>query len=91
MSELPLLVGPGAGETERLILIGAPDGDGMVHLRAWTADDWAAPPRGRDERAERFLEWIDVQRKAGRTMNQSPSALRLWLRGEGEGSSRPAT
>jgi hypothetical protein len=91
MSELPLLIGPGAGETERLILIGAPDGKGMVHLRTWTADDWAAPPRARDERAEGLLAWTETQRRAGRTMNQSPSALRRWLRGEGTGSGSPST
>ena len=82
--EMPLLIGPGTGTSEMLILLGVPDTSGVLHVRSWTADDWSAPPRVRAERAETLLQWLESQVQAGRTMNQSLYAVRLWLRGEGE-------
>ena len=84
--ELPLLLGPSDSAPETLLLIGVPDATGVVHVRVWTAKDWSAPPRARAERAGAFLEWLETQGKAGRSMNQSLYALRLWLRGEGAGA-----
>jgi hypothetical protein len=81
--EMPLLIGPGTGTSEMLLLLGVPDTSGVVHVRSWTADDWSAPPRVRAERAETLLQWLESQVQAGRTMNQSPYAVRLWLRGAG--------
>jgi hypothetical protein len=80
--ELPLLLGAGAGAPESLLLIGAPDAAGVVHVRMWSAVDWSAPPKARAERAAAFLQWLESQSAAGRSMNQSLYALRLWLRGE---------
>ena len=51
--ELPVLLGASAGAPETLLLIGMPGGDGVVHVRVWSASDWSAPPRGRAERATR--------------------------------------
>jgi hypothetical protein len=68
---------------ETLMLIGAPDAAGVVHVRRWTADEWSAPPRTSAERADTLLKWLEVQERAGRTMNQSLYTVRLWLRGEG--------
>jgi hypothetical protein len=82
--ELPLLIGPGTGTAEMLLLLGTPDAGGVVHVRSWTADDWSAPPRARAERAETLLQWLESQVNAGRSMNQSLYAVRLWLRGEGD-------
>jgi hypothetical protein len=82
--EIPILIGTGTGTSEMLILLGAPDSSGVVHVRSWTADDWGAPPRVRAERAETLLQWLESQVQAGRSMNQSLYAVRLWLRGEGE-------
>ena len=81
--ELPLLIGPGRGTPESLMLLGAPDAGGVVHVRTWTADDWTAAPRTSAERADTLLKWLEVQESAGRTMNQSLYTVRLWLRGEG--------
>jgi hypothetical protein len=81
--ELPLLIGPGRGTPESLMLLGAPDASGVVHVRTWTADDWGSPPRSSAERADTLLKWLDVQQQAGRTMNQSLTTVSLWLRGEG--------
>jgi hypothetical protein len=80
--ELPLLMGPGPAMPETLMLIGAPDAAGVVHVRRWTADEWSAPPRASAERADTLLKWLEVQQRAGRTMNQSFATVRLWLRGE---------
>src|SRR5258705_13866536 len=81
--EMPLLLGANANAPEMLLLIGAPDTDDVVHVRVWSANDWSAPPRARAERAGAFLLWLEEQSKAGRSVNQSLYALRLWLRGEG--------
>lgn len=81
--ELPLLIGAGPGMPETLMLIGAPGAEGVVHVRTWSADDWSSPPRTSAERADTLLAWLDVQFRAGRTMNQSLTSVRLWLRGEG--------
>lgn len=81
--ELPLLIGPGPGTPEALMLLGAPDPQGVVHVRTWTADDWGAAPRTSAERADTLLKWLEVQERVGRTMNQSLYTVRLWLRGEG--------
>ena len=81
--ELPLLLGANANAPEMLLLIGAPDAQDVVHVRVWSAQDWSAPPRARAERAGAFLKWLEEQGAAGRSMNQSIYALRLWLRGEG--------
>ncbi len=82
--ELPVLIGAGAGAPETLLLIGAPGDDGVVHVRVWSASDWSAPPRARAERATSLLQWLEDQSAAGRSMNQSLYALRLWLRREGK-------
>ena len=81
--ELPLLLGRHGDLAETLLLIGVPDHSGIVHVRGWSAEDWSAPPGTRAERATALLEWVERQVAAGRTMNQSLYAVRLWLRGEG--------
>jgi hypothetical protein len=81
--EMPVLLGAIAGAPETLLLIGVPGDDGVVHVRVWSASDWSAPPRGRAERATALLQWLEEQSAAGRSMNQSLYALRLWLRREG--------
>jgi hypothetical protein len=81
--ELPLLLGPGGSAPETLFLIGVPGDDDVVHVRVWSAADWSAPPKVRAERASALLKWLEAQGAAGRTMNQSLYALRLWLRREG--------
>lgn len=77
-----MLLGAHNGAHESLMLIGAPDG-GVVHVRAWSAEDWSAPPRVSAERGAVLLDWIESQVKGGRSANQSMYAVRLWLRGEG--------
>lgn len=81
--ELPLLLGHHGDLAEALLLVGVPDGAGVVHVRGWSAEDWSAPPGARAERANTLLAWLERQVAGGRTMNQSLYAVRLWLRDEG--------
>jgi hypothetical protein len=81
--ELPLLMGAARGEPERLMLIGAPDGRGMVRVRAWSSEDWGAMPAAREEARDRLLEWIEARARAGHSLNQSLDTVRAWLRGTG--------
>ena len=81
--ELPLLLGRHGDQAETLLLIGVPDGTGIVHVRGWSAEDWSAPPGARAERSVSLLEWLEKQVSSGRPMNQSLYAVRLWLKGEG--------
>jgi hypothetical protein len=53
--ELPLLLGRNGDLAEALLLIGAPDGAGIVHVRGWSAEDWSAPAGSRAERASTLL------------------------------------
>ena len=85
--EFPLLLGRKGDLAEALLLIGAPDASGIVHVRGWSAEDWSAPPGSRAERASTLLEWIERQVSAGRTMNQSMYAVRMWLR-KGDSAAR---
>ena len=85
--ELPLLLGASANAPETLFLIGVPGDDDVVHVRVWSAHDWSAPPKSRAERASALLKWLEAQSAAGRSMNQSLYALRLWLRREGNAPS----
>lgn len=77
------MLGGSPDVSETLMLLGAPDAGGVVHVRSWTADDWSAPARSRAERASALLEWIEEEGRRGRAMNQSLYAVRLWLRGAG--------
>lgn len=81
--ELPLLMGPGHGEPERLLLIGAPDERGTVRVRIWTSDNWGAAPRIREEPHHELLEWIETMARAGHSLNQSLDTVRRRLRGTG--------
>ena len=81
--ELPLLMGPGHGDPERLLLLGAPDERGMVRVRVWTSDDWSLAPRLRVEPRDDLLEWIESMVRAGHSLNQSLTTVRHWLRGMG--------
>jgi len=81
--ELPLLMGGGHGEPERLLLLGAPDERGVVSVRSWTSEDWGATPRTRIEQRDELLAWIEAQSRRGHSLNQSLTTVRQWLQGAG--------
>jgi hypothetical protein len=78
-NELPVLLGGARSTPEMLMLIGAPEAGGVVHVRSWTSEDWSATPVTRAERASALLEWIEREVARGRTINQSLYSVRLWL------------
>lgn len=82
-NELPLLMGAGHGEPERLLLIGVLGDGGVVRVRIWTSDNWGAAPRIREEARHELLEWIETMARAGHSLNQSLDTVRRWLRGTG--------
>jgi hypothetical protein len=77
--ELPVLIGPGQGEPETLILISTPNDGGEVKTRSWTAADWSAVPKAGATPAAALYQRLESASKHGRTMNQSLTQLRLWL------------
>ena len=80
--ELPLLIGRGRDGAEELLLL-APPRDGRVAVRRWSGAAWAEPPAVRTEDAATLLRWVEAQASAGRSLNQSLYAVRLWLTGDG--------
>lgn len=78
--EFPVILGAAAGAPETLLVIGRPR-DGRVHVRAWSGADWSAPPRDRDVDATQLLDEIERAQHAGRRVNQTLYAVRLWLSG----------
>jgi hypothetical protein len=77
--ELPVLIGPGEGEPETLMLISSPDASGAVTTRTWSAADWSAVPAACKARADALFQRLESASKHGRTMNQSITQIRLWL------------
>ncbi|HYD51058.1 MAG TPA: hypothetical protein VEA99_00470 [Gemmatimonadaceae bacterium] len=78
--ELPVLIGAGAGAPEALLLLGRPAA-GRVRVREWSGQNWSAPPRDRDVDTAALLGEIERAQQAGRRLNQSLYAVRLWLSG----------
>ena len=79
--ELPLLLGPGRGEPETLMLISEPsDAAGAVTIRHWSAADWSAAPTVQQTSAAALFAKLEDAYRHSRTMNQSLTQLRTWLR-----------
>jgi hypothetical protein len=80
VAELPVLIGPGGNDPEMLLLISEPDARGMVSTRRWSASDWSAVPTLEHQSAKALFKWLESAHRANRTMNQSLTHLRSWLR-----------
>ena len=81
--ELPLLIGRGRDGTEELLLLARPEA-GRVTVRRWSGAAWADAAETRADDAAALLRWIEAQAAAGRSLNQSLYAVRLWLTGAGD-------
>ena len=77
---LQLLIGGGGGEPEMLLLLEPPQGDGRVYVRAWTSNDWSAPPATSERDATELLGEIERWAKH-RTVNHPLNVVRQWLGG----------
>jgi hypothetical protein len=76
--ELPVLIGAGAGEPERLLLVQRP-ANGRVRVREWRGDAWNTPAAERELSAAELLADVERAERAGRRLNQNVYAVRLWL------------
>lgn len=78
--EMGVLITEGAGEPDRLIMVGRPSG-GMVHLREWSTDNWNAAPAERDSRVADAVAIFRAAFDARRRMSVSLQEIRSWLEG----------
>jgi len=78
--EFPVILGAGGGAPETLLVIGRPR-EGRVQVREWSGADWSRPPREREVATAHLLDEIERAQHAGRRVNQTLYAVRLWLSG----------
>ena len=78
---LPVMVGGGGGEPERLLHVGRPV-DGMVRVREWTSDTWSAPVE-HELPADALLNELERAAQQRRRLSEEIYRIRLWLTGQG--------
>ena len=78
--ELPIIVAGGTGEPEGLVLVGRPAA-GRVRIRQWSGGDWGRAAVERTVTTDALLDELEDLQRAGRRLNQSVYAIRLWLSG----------
>ena len=77
--ELEVLLGPGAGEPEALLLIARPRPDGRIQVRGWTSNDWSRTPDVRQRDAADVLAEIEAAVRSGRSVRPELAVVREWL------------
>lgn len=80
--ELGVLIGAGAGQAERLLMIGAP-AHGRVHIREWSTHNWSGPPDERDESVDSIYALCERAYNERRRMSAALPQIRVWLDGRG--------
>ena len=77
---LTVLVGAGAGEPERLYMIGRPAG-GRVRVREWSTATWNQP--GHEHEVDAAALWSTLERAHGarRRLSEELPRIRRWLDG----------
>jgi len=78
--ELGVLVAAGAGEPERLLMLGRPTG-GRVHIREWSSHNWSGRPDERDETVDDAFATFQRAYDARRRMTAGLPQIRAWLDG----------
>lgn len=78
--ELGVLIAEGAGEPDRLVMLGRPV-NGQVHVREWTTGNWATAPLERDTPVADVFAIFQKAYDARRRMNVSLGDIRSWLDG----------
>jgi hypothetical protein len=79
-NELGVLISAGAGEPDHLVLLGIP-ANGRVHLREWSAHNWAGPPDERDLPVDAAYAIFERAHDARRRMTVGLKQVREWLDG----------
>lgn len=78
--EMSVLITEGAGEPDRLIMLGRPS-LGAVHVREWSTDNWNAAPVERDTSVSDAMAVFRAAYDARRRMSVSLQEIRSWLEG----------
>lgn len=79
-TELGVLIAAGAGEPERLLMLGPP-ARGRVHVREWSAHNWAATPDERDLTVAEALAIFEHAYASRRRLSVALARVRQWLGG----------
>lgn len=78
--ELGVLIAGSEQEPERLVMIGTP-ANGRVHVREWSARNWAGPPDERDEPIEAVYALCQRAHDERRRLSAGLLEIRAWLDG----------
>lgn len=78
--ELAVLIAADAGEPDRLLMLGVPAA-GSVHVREWSAHNWAGTPDERDLRVGDALAIFERAYESRRRLSVSLVRVRQWLGG----------
>ena len=77
---LTVLVGAGAGEPERLYMIGRPAG-GRVRVREWSTATWNQPAQEREMAVSELWSALERAHGARRRLSEELPRIRHWLDG----------
>lgn len=77
-TELGILIAAGAGEPDRLLMLGPPAA-GRVHVREWSAHNWATTPDERDLAVADALAIFEHAYASRRRLSVALADVRQWL------------
>jgi hypothetical protein len=78
--ELGVLIAAGAGEPERLLMLGRPS-RGSVHVREWSTHNWSGAPDEREIPVASALAIFRRAHDARRRMTVALKEVEAWLEG----------
>lgn len=78
--ELGVLISAGAGEPERLVMLGRPSA-GRVRVREWSTHNWSGAPDERDLPVEHAYTIFQRAFDARRRLSAALPEIRAWLEG----------
>lgn len=79
-TELGVLIAADAGEPDRLLMLGPPAA-GRVHIREWSAHNWATAPDERDLGVAEALAIFEHAHASRRRLSVALTRVRQWLAG----------
>ena len=78
--ELTVLISAGAGEPDRLLVLGAP-ANGRVRVREWSSPNWSGTPDERELATGDALAIFQHAFDARRRLSVALAEVRAWLEG----------
>jgi hypothetical protein len=79
-NELAVLITAGAGEPDRLLMLGRPAA-GRVHVREWSTHNWANAPDEHDLAIGEALAIFEHAYESRRRLSVAIARVRQWLGG----------